>query len=95
MLQKLNLVLNVGQFQANKTRIKPLLLYILILNNKSILFFVKNVTSDFKSKERRFRFFIFCKHLYWYMYMPYATNKFSLHVKSKLIKICCIVLKCA
>lgn len=36
MLQKLNLVLNVGQFQANKTRIKPLLLYILILNNKSI-----------------------------------------------------------
>lgn len=41
MLQKLNLVLNVGQFQANKTRIKPLLLYILILNNKSILFLSK------------------------------------------------------
>lgn len=41
MLQKLNLVLNVGQFQANKTRIKPLLLYILSLDNKSILFLSK------------------------------------------------------
>lgn len=39
MLQKLNLVLNVGQFQANKTRIKPLLLYILILNNYKYYYF--------------------------------------------------------
>lgn len=52
MLQKLNLVLNVGQFQANKTRIKPLLLYILILNNKSILFLSKILSrknADFDS----------------------------------------------
>lgn len=52
MLQKLNLVLNVGQFQANKTRINPLLLYILILNNKSILFLSKILSrknADFDS----------------------------------------------
>lgn len=53
MLQKLNLVLNVGQFQANKTRIKPLLyIYILILNNKSILFLSKILSrknADFDS----------------------------------------------
>lgn len=52
MLQKFNLVLNVGQFQANKTRINPLLLYILILNNKSILFLSKILSrknADFDS----------------------------------------------